>query len=83
LRPAFAAPEIERQKAQRLAALAQTREQAPLLANAIANRVTYGEGHPLAANELGTEASIKATDAAALRGFWQAHYRPENATLVV
>ncbi|MFX7854076.1 insulinase family protein, partial [Acinetobacter baumannii] len=29
LRPAFAAPEIERQKAQRLAALAQTREQAP------------------------------------------------------
>ncbi|TNY03108.1 insulinase family protein, partial [Escherichia coli] len=59
------------------------REQAPLLANAIANRVTYGEGHPLAANELGTEASIKATDAAALRGFWQAHYRPENATLVV
>jgi zinc protease len=83
LNPAFAAPEIERLKAQRLAALAQTREQAPLLANAIGNRVTYGDGHPLAANALGTEASIQATDAVALRAFWQAHYRPERAALVV
>ena len=83
LRPAFAAPEIERLKAQRLASLAQQREQAPLLANAVGNRVTYGEGHPLAENPLGTEASIQAVDAAALRGFWQAHYRPERAALVV
>jgi len=83
LHPAFAAPEIERQKAQRLAALAQQREQAPLLANAVGNRAVYGEGHPLAENALGTEASIKAVDAAALRAFWQAHYRPERAALVV
>ncbi|HEY8880788.1 MAG TPA: pitrilysin family protein [Roseateles sp.] len=83
LNPAFAAPEIERQKAQRLASLAQMREQAPLLANAVGNRVVYGEGHPLAANALGTEASIQAVDAAALRAFWQGHYRPERAALVV
>jgi zinc protease len=83
LNPAFAAPEIERMKAQRLAALAQAREQAPLLANAVGNRVTYGDGHPLAENALGTEVSIKAIDAVALRGFWQAHYRPERAALVV
>ena len=83
LNPAFATPEIERLKAQRLAALAQAREQAPLLANAVGNRVTYGEGHPLAQNALGTEASIKAVDANALRAFWQGHYRPERAALVV
>ncbi|MBV8037448.1 pitrilysin family protein [Roseateles sp.] len=83
LNPAFAAPEIERQKAQRLAALVQAREQPALLANAIGNRAVYGEGHPLAANALGTEASIQAVDAAALRGFWQGHYRPERAALVV
>ncbi|MFG6433491.1 M16 family metallopeptidase [Roseateles sp. LYH14W] len=83
LRPAFATPEIARLKAQRLAALAQQREQAPLLANAVGNRVTYGAGHPLAENALGTEASIQAVDSAALRGFWQAHYRPERAALVV
>jgi zinc protease len=83
LHPAFADAEIARQKAQRLAALAQAREQAPLLANAVGNRVTYGEGHPLAENALGTEASIKAVDAAALRGFWRQRYRPEQAALVV
>ncbi|MFT7722687.1 MAG: pitrilysin family protein [Roseateles sp.] len=83
LRPAFAAPEIERVKAQRLAALAQQREQAPLLASAVGNRVVYGPGHPLAENALGTEASLQAVDAAALRGFWRAHYRPERAALVV
>lgn len=83
LNPAFAAPEIQRLKAQRLAALAQLREQPALLANAVANRVVYGDGHPLAANPLGTETSIQATDAAALRAFWQAHYRPERAALVV
>lgn len=83
LHPAFGAPEIERQKAQRRAALAQAREQAPLLATAIGDRVLFGEGHPLGAPALGTEASIQAVDAAALRGFWQAHYRPELAALVV
>jgi zinc protease len=83
LHPAFAPAEIERLKAQRRAALSQTREQAPLLANAIGNRVVYGEGHPLATSPLGTEASIQATDAAALRAFWQGHYRPERAALVV
>ncbi|MFG6486386.1 M16 family metallopeptidase [Roseateles sp. BYS78W] len=83
LHPAFAAPEVARKQAQRLGALAQAREQAPLLANVVGNRVTYGDGHPLAENALGTEASIKAVDAAALRGFWQAYYRPERAALVV
>lgn len=83
LNPAFAAPDIERVKAQRLAALAQQREQADLLASVVGNRAVYGEGHPLAANALGTEASLQAVDAAALRGFWQAHYRPERAALVV
>jgi zinc protease len=83
LNPAFASAEIERLKAQRLAALAQAREHAPLLASSVGNRVVYGEGHPLAANALGTEASIQAIDAAALRGFWQAQYRPERAALVV
>ncbi|PZP33791.1 MAG: peptidase M16 [Roseateles depolymerans] len=83
LHPAFAPAEIERVRAQRLAALAQGREQAALVANQVANRVSYGDGHPLALPALGTEAALKAVDAAALRAFWQAHYRPERAALVV
>lgn len=83
LNPAFADAEIERKRAQLLAALAQTREQAPLLARTVAAHAIYGDGHPLAGNDLGTEASLKAIDAAALRSFWQARYRPESAALVV
>lgn len=81
--PSFAAPEVERKRAQLLAALAQNREQADQLAGTIAGRVVYGEGHPLAPAALGDEASLKAIDAAALRAFWQGHYRPERAALVV
>ncbi|HEY0953126.1 MAG TPA: pitrilysin family protein [Roseateles sp.] len=83
LNPAFAAPEVERVRAQMLAALAQVREEPAALAQAVGARVTYGDGHPLAVHALGTEAGLKAVDAAALRAFWQAHYRPENAALVV
>lgn len=83
LNPAFAAPEVARVRAQRLAALAQVREEPAALAQAVGNRVLHGEGHPLAAHPLGTEAGLQAIDAAALRAFWQAHYRPDNAALVV
>jgi zinc protease len=83
LHPAFEPAEIERQRRQSLAALAQHREQAPALAQAVGARVLYGDGHPLAANSLGSEASLKGIDAAALRGFWQAYYRPDHAALVM
>jgi zinc protease len=49
----------------------------------VANRVVYGEDHPLAKASLGDETAIKATDAAALRQFWSTHYRPDQAALVV
>lgn len=81
--PAFAAREVERKRAQLLAALAQTREQADQLVGTVAGRVLYGEGHPLAPASLGDEASLKAIDAATLSAFWQGHYRPERAALVV
>ena len=81
--PAFATPEVERKRAQLLAALAQAREQADQVADTVASRVLFGQGHPLAPSSLGDAASLKAIDAAALRGFWQARYRPERAALVV
>jgi zinc protease len=81
--PAFADAEIQRQRASRLAALAQQREQPPAIAGAVANLVTYGQGHPLAANAIGDEASLKGMDSAALKAFWQANYRPDQAALVV
>ena len=41
-------------------------------------KATYIERLPI-----GTEASVKRADAAALRAFWSAHYRPDRATVVV
>lgn len=81
--PAFSAAEVERVKAARLGSLAQQREQAASLANVVGNQALYGEAHPLGRSILGTEDSIKGTDRAALQQFWQAHYRPEQAALVV
>jgi zinc protease len=83
LHPAFAPAEVERIRAARLGALAQQRAQAPALASVIANQALFGPQHPLGASALGTEASLKAMDAAALKAFWQANYRPDQAALVV
>lgn len=81
--PAFATAEVDRKRSQLLAALAQTREQPDELAGVVASRVLFGDGHPLAPASLGTEASLKAIDSAALRSFWQGQYRPERSALVV
>ena len=83
LNPAFSPAEVARLQAGRLAGLAQMREQAPAVASIVANRAVYGDAHPLGANAVGDEAAVRATDSAALKAFWQAHYRPDQAALVV
>lgn len=81
--PAFSAAEVERLKGSRLGSLAQQREQPGPLATVVGNQALYGEGHPLGYSALGTVDSIKGTDSAALQQFWQTHYRPDQAALVV
>ena len=81
--PVFSATEVERLQGSRLGALAQQRSQASAVANVVGNLALYGEQHPLGYSALGTEDSIKATDSAALKQFWQTHYRPDEAALVV
>lgn len=81
--PAFSATEVERLKGSRLGALAQQREQAASLASVVGNQALYGDAHPLGHSALGSEDSIKSTDSKALRQFWQSHYRPDQAALVV
>ncbi|MDN3918753.1 M16 family metallopeptidase [Roseateles violae] len=83
LNPVFAPAEVERQRAARLAALAQQREEPEAVAGVVAARALYGDAHPLGASALGDEAALQAVDSAALRAFWQANYRPDQAALVV
>ncbi len=83
LNPVFSPAEVDRLKGSRLGALAQQRSSAGALAAVLSNQSLYGDAHPLGASELGVEDSIKATDSAALKQFWQTHYRPDQAALIV
>lgn len=82
-RPSFPAEEIERQRASRLAALVQQRENANAAANAAMLAALYGQGHAYGFTELGTEASNRAIGRADLQNFWAQSFVPNNAAFVV
>jgi zinc protease len=81
--PAFPAEEIERSRSSRLGELSQERENAPAVAARIELAALYGDVHPYGSTELGNEVAVKAIGRADLAGFWQQHYVPGNAALVV
>jgi zinc protease len=83
LRPSFAAPEIERQRTQRLSALLQQREDPSQVAGRVAAAALYGPKHAYGYTELGTEASVKSMTRDDMLGFWKAHFLPNAAALVV
>ncbi len=68
LHPAFASAEVERIRAARLGALAQQRAQASALVGVVASQALFGAQHPLGAGALGTDASLRAIDAARAEG---------------
>ncbi len=81
--PVFSAAEVERVRAATLGALAEQRTDANAVAAVVGMQALYGPKHPLGASALGQEDSIKAVDSATLHQFWQTHYRPDQAALVV
>ena len=83
LRPAFPAEELERQRGQRLAQLAQQRDDPATVAGVAMAAALYGPQHPYGYTELGPEAAIKATTRDDLVGFWKQNVVPNNAALVV
>ncbi|MCS0660409.1 M16 family metallopeptidase [Massilia terrae] len=83
LRPAFPTAEVERQRASRLAELAQQRDEPELVAAVAASGALYGADHPYGYGRLGTEPAIRAVTRDDLLDFWRRHYVPANAALVV
>ncbi len=81
--PAFAPSEVERQRGILLGELSQQRDSAEALASRVALGALYGDQHAYGFPGLGTEAAVKATTRAELQRFWQQHYTPNNAALVV
>ncbi len=81
--PSFPDADVERQRASRLADLGQHLEDASAVAHIVASAALYGPQHPFGHVELGSQVAIAATTRADLVGFWEKHYLPNNAALVL
>jgi zinc protease len=83
LRPAFPAAEVERERASRLAALVQARDDANATAGRVLQAALYGDKHPYGFSDLGTEAAIKNFKREDMQALWKKTFIPNNAALVV
>ncbi|TFW35758.1 M16 family metallopeptidase [Massilia horti] len=81
--PAFPNAEVERQRASRLGDLVGQRDSPEAVAAVAAVAALYGPSHPYGYAQLGTEKAIRDTTRNDLHDFWQRHYLPGNAALVV
>jgi len=83
LHPSFPANEFDRIKKNRLTELLQLRDQGPAIANTAFPAILYGTGHPYGAPLIGTEASVTGLSTADLQSYYQANFKPNNATLII
>lgn len=83
LRPTFPANELDRLRKERLTSLLQARDNPAALIGLAFNRVVFGPTHRYGTSANGQPAAIEAFAVADLQAFYRAHYRPDNATLIV
>jgi len=83
LAPSFPEAEVARVQAQTLARIRQRASDPSSLAADRAAALWYADGEPYGRYVGGTEASVSALDAATIRRFADAAYRPEGSALVL
>lgn len=83
LTPDFPETDFNRLRTERLTSLLQARDDASALVGLAFPRLLYGPEHRYGTGAAGTEATLKALGVAELRAFHRAHYRPDNAVLLV
>ena len=83
LHPSFPANEFERIKKTRLTELLQLRDQGPAIANLVFPAILYGSAHPYGLPLIGTEATVTPLTTADLQSYYQANFKPNNATLII
>ena len=83
MRPSFPQKEVERLKKQRLTELLQAKDRPRDIADRVFASVLYGNVHPYGHTATGTEESTRSITRADVKGFYDAYYRPNNATLIV
>jgi zinc protease len=82
-RPRLTETDWKRVQNDRLTSLVQRRDQPEAVAVLVADRVLFGDGHPYGRPTAGYERTVRAISVSDLRAAYQAHWRPNNATLVV
>jgi zinc protease len=83
LRPTFPADEMERMRGRRLTSILQRRDQPPVIADLAYASLLFGAEHPYGQPLGGTETSTRDVQREELGRFYHAHFRPNNATLIV
>ena len=83
LRPTFPAGELERLRKERLTGLLQARDNPAALIQLAFPRVVFGPTHRYGTSANGLPPAIESFTVDDLRTFYRAHYRPDNATLLV
>ncbi|MEZ5291239.1 MAG: pitrilysin family protein [Vicinamibacterales bacterium] len=83
LTPDFPAQELDRLRTERLTALLQARDDPASLIGLAFPRLLYGSEHRYGTSAGGTEATLTSLGVAELQTFHRAHYRPDNAVLIV
>ena len=83
MRPTFPDAELDRLRKERLTNLLQARDNPGALIQIAFPRIVYGPTHRYGTSANGLPPAIESLTAADLRAFYSAHYRPDNATLIV
>ncbi len=83
LRPRFESRDFDRVKRLTLDEIAQSEDEAPAVADRVAARALFGDGHPFAWPQDGTAASVGAITLDEVKSAHAALLRPETATLLV
>jgi zinc protease len=81
--PTFPESELELQRNTRLTAIMQRRDNAQDIAGVVFASLLYGREHPYGHPIIGDEESVRAVANPDIRSFYETHYRPNNATLIV
>src|SRR5215212_3783270 len=83
LRPTLPAADLDRIKKERLTALLQAKDNPAALIGLAFPRVVFGPTHRYGTSANGLPPTIESFTVADLQAFYRAHYRPDNATLLV
>ena len=83
LDPAFAKEDLERVVDNQLSFLALSKDYPSVIANQVFSRALWGDGHPFAWPDTGTESSLRGLRRDDLQRFYETFYAPNNAVLAV